>query len=264
MNSFAELTVNNKWDVIKTTAAATTTWCFTPSQPVQLYQGDGRGREVVHAECWAEWQGGFGSWGQWLAPDVCGQGVLCPVNQYSYTRAMDEAGRLSTLNAELNDQVGLDLGENTRCLWTRQRNCPCWMLSWMTGWVWIWWGGWWVPDVCGQDREVVHADHWAEWNGFELGGGRMVGARCLWTRQGSCPCWSLSWMKWVWIGGGGGGGGGGVEDGGCQMSVDKTRELSMVITELNELGLDLGRMASTSNQWTRQRSLCWMPSWMTR
>ena len=69
---------------------------------------------------------------------------------------MDEAGRLSTLNAELNDQVGLDLGEN----------------------------GW------------------------------------------------------------------------HQMSVDKTRELSMVITELNELGLDLGRMASTSNQWTRQRSLC--------
>ena len=49
---------------------------------------------------------------------------------------------------------------------------------------------------------------------------------------------------------------GGGEDGGCQMSVDKTRELSMVITELNELGLDLGRMASTSNQWTRQRSLC--------
>ena len=39
------------------------------------------------------------------------------------------------------------------------------------------------------------------------------------------------------------------------MSVDKTGKLSMVITELNELGLDLGSMANTSNQWTRQRSL---------
>ena len=25
--------------------------------------------------------------------------------------------------------------------------------------VWIFGGGWWVPDVCGQDGEVVHGDH---------------------------------------------------------------------------------------------------------
>ena len=126
MNSFAELTVNNKRDVIKTAAAATT-WCFTPSQPVRVYQGDGQGREVVHAERRAECQDGFGSWGQWLAPDVCGQGVLRPVNQFGYIRAMDKAGRLSTLNAKLNDKVVWILGRmaGTRCLWTRQRNCPC-------------------------------------------------------------------------------------------------------------------------------------------
>ena len=171
MNSFAELTVNNKWDGIKTTAAATTTWCFTPSRPVQLYQGDGQGREIVHAECQAEWQGGLGSWGQWLAPDVCGQGVLRPVNQYSYIRAMDKAGRLSTLNAELNVKMGLDLGENGCHQMSVDKTEKLSMLNAKLndrvgldlG------GGWWVSDICGQDKGVVHTDHWAEWTGFGFG-----------------------------------------------------------------------------------------------